>query len=406
MKRAAHALGILVWLVIALPTAAGEASKEVAQAQAIELANALSPTSFYSDPVSLAGTRPGDLLRQEAFAGYSVVEGMKAVRILYHSLDGGRGDVVTSAVVLVPPGPTPEGGWPVIAWAHGTSGVARPCAPSLMKDLYYGSPILTDMLMGGFAVVATDYRGLGTAGPTQYGGKQAQAFDVIYAIPAARAAVPELGRRWVADGHSQGGFTTWGVAELESQLQDDGYLGAISVAGAFQVDELMQTLNQGEGAFYLAYIAAGIQGRFPAFRPEDLLSHAPMQSYSEVTTQGCWYYAHALYKDIPRGTTLKEGWQDNVLVKKWVKENNEGVIRINKPLLVLAGEADKTIPIEGVRRIVQRAYRAGSALTFRSYPGLDHSPVMVESIPFQLQWIRERMSGTKAGSTCAATAAK
>jgi pimeloyl-ACP methyl ester carboxylesterase len=406
MKRATQALGILGWLVIALPVAADDASREVAEAQAIELANALPPTRFYSDPVSLTGTKPGDLLRQEGFAGYTVVEGMKAVRILYHSQDAARGDVVTSAVVLVPPGTAPQGGWPVIAWAHGTSGVAQPCAPSLMKDLYYGTPVLTAMLTGGFAVVATDYRGLGTAGPTMYGSKQAQALDVIYAMPAARAAVPELGRHWVADGHSQGGFTTWGVAELESQVKDDGYLGAISVAGAFQVDELMQTLNQGEGAFYLAYIASGIQGRFPAFRPEDLLSHGPMQLYSRVTAQGCWYYAHALYKDIPKGTTLKEGWKDNVLVKKWVKENNEGVIRISKPLLVLAGEADRTIPIEGVRRIVQRACRAGSALTFKSYPGLDHSPVMVESLPYQLEWIRERLAGTRAASTCTASTAK
>ncbi len=406
MKRVIRALSIAGWLVLALPVAADEVSKEVAEAQATELANALPPTSFYSDPVSLTRTRPGDLLRQEAVDGYSVVSGMKSVRILYHSQNAAHGDVVTSAVVLVPPGPTPPGGWPVIAWAHGTSGVAQSCAPSLMKDLYYGTPVLAAMLTGGFAVVATDYRGLGTAGPTMYGSKQAQALDVIYAMPAARAAVPQLGRRWVADGHSQGGFTTWGVAELESQLKDDGYLGAISVAGAFQVDELMQTLNQGEGAFYLAYIASGIQGRFPAFRPDDLLSREPMQSYSRVTAQGCWYYAHALYKDIPQGTTLKEGWKDNVWVRKWVKENNEGAIRINKPLLVLAGEADRTIPIEGVRTIVRRACRAGSGLTFRSYPGLDHSPVMVDSLAYQLEWIRERLAGTRAAGTCAALAVK
>ena len=74
-----------------------------------------------------------------------------------------------------------------------------------------------------------------------------------------------------------------------------------------------------------------------------------------MTTQGCWYYAHALYQDVPRGTTLKAGWQNNVLVKNWVRENAEGVVRITKPLLVLAGEADATIPIEGVRQVVQRA---------------------------------------------------
>jgi alpha-beta hydrolase superfamily lysophospholipase len=166
------------------------------------------------------------------------------------------------------------------------------------------------------------------------------------------------------------------------------------------VDELMQSLNVSAGAFYLAYIASGIHGRFPAFAQQELLSPAPMQLYSEVTTQGCWYYAHALYKDVPSGTTLRAGWKNNVLMNKWVKENAEGMVRITKPLLVLAGEADATIPIEGVRQAVQRACRAGSEVTFKSYPGLDHSPVMPESIPTQLAWIRDRMAGKKAISTC------
>ena len=46
--------------------------------------------------------------------------------------------VLATGVVLVPSGEPPAGGWPVIAWAHGTAGVARVCAPSLMKDTYIG----------------------------------------------------------------------------------------------------------------------------------------------------------------------------------------------------------------------------------------------------------------------------
>lgn len=52
---------------------------------------------------------------------------------------------------------------PVIAWAHGTSGVARRCAPSLMKDVEYGTEGLMPMVAAGFAVVATDSAGLGRA---------------------------------------------------------------------------------------------------------------------------------------------------------------------------------------------------------------------------------------------------
>ena len=233
MQRAINVLSIAAWLALALPVAVMKHPRRSWRRRRSNGRTRCRPRA--STPARFPSPGPaGDLLRQERFAGYTLIEGVRAVRILYHSLDAVRGDVVTSAVVLIPPGAAPQGGWPVIAWAHGTSGVAPQCAPSLMRDVYYGAPVLAAMLKGGFAVVATDYHGLGTPGPSQYGSKQAQAFDVIYAMPAARTAVPELGRRWVVDGHSQGGFTAWGVAELESKLKDDGYLGAISVAGAFR----------------------------------------------------------------------------------------------------------------------------------------------------------------------------
>ncbi|MGO9718029.1 MAG: hypothetical protein ACLPV2_13745 [Steroidobacteraceae bacterium] len=169
---------------------------------------ALPRTAFYQSP-SLGESKPGDLLRKEDFAGYAVPQGVRAVRVLYHSLSSRGIDVATSAVVLIPAGEAPPGGWPVIAWAHGTSGVARMCAPSLMKDLVYGEEGLMPMVRAGFAVVATDYHGLGTDGLHEYLNKVAQSRDVIYSIPAARAAVPELGRRWVVVGHSQGGLAAW-----------------------------------------------------------------------------------------------------------------------------------------------------------------------------------------------------
>src|SRR6516162_6147873 len=101
------------------------------------------------------------------------------------------------------------------------------CAPSLLKDMEYGEEGLMPMVRAGFAVVATDYHGLGTDGPHQYINKTAQGRDVIYSIPAARAAVPSLGKKWVVVGHSQGGTSAWSVAEMQYTLKDPTYLGAI-----------------------------------------------------------------------------------------------------------------------------------------------------------------------------------
>lgn len=184
-----------------LPAAADEPAlpHSLAEAVRMEKADALPRTPFYEAP-SLAATKPGDLLRKAAYTGYTLPVGARAIRILYHSLSADGGDVATSGVVLIPAGDPPSGGWPVIAWAHGTTGVARMCAPSLQKDTAYGEEGLMPMVRAGFAVVGTDYHGLGTIGPHQYVNKIAQARDVIYSIPAARAAVPALGRRRVAVG--------------------------------------------------------------------------------------------------------------------------------------------------------------------------------------------------------------
>ena len=76
--------------------------------------------------------------------------------------------IAVSGVVVVPAGPAPAGGRPVVAWAHPTTGVARHCAPSLVPEVLSWIPGLDAMLARGFVVAATDYPGLGTVGPHPY----------------------------------------------------------------------------------------------------------------------------------------------------------------------------------------------------------------------------------------------
>jgi pimeloyl-ACP methyl ester carboxylesterase len=379
--------------------------KTVAEARSLEQSDRLPLTDFYTTPANLISTKPGDLLRKETFTGYSLPKGASAVRILYHSKDATGGDVATSGVVLIPAGTVPRGGWPVIAWAHGTSGVARLCAPSAMKDVYYGEEGLMPMVRAGFAVVATDYHGLGTDGPHQYVNKVAQAHDVIYSIPAAHAAVPGLSPKWVADGHSQGGLAAWGVAELEHGLADPGYLGAVSVAGVARESDFFAHLGSTPGVgFYLAFMAAGIHARYPEFDPRDLISDGVVAHYDDVTTNGCFYYAYSTYAALPMGTLLRDGWNKSPWVHRFFEGNIEGREPIGGPLLVIAGESDQTVPIVAVREAVKRLCDSDQPVTFKSYPGLDHDPTMEKSTPAQLSWIRDRFAGKAAGSSCKAGA--
>jgi pimeloyl-ACP methyl ester carboxylesterase len=405
MPRAMFWNNASVWLFVAAAALSVESGafaqdmpKSVPDAIALEKADSLPITDFYAPPADLSASKPGQLLRKEPFTGYSLPKGATAVRILYHSLDATGKDVATSGVVLIPAGTPPPRGWPVIAWAHGTSGVARLCAPSVMKDVYYGDEGLMPMVAAGFAVVATDYHGLGTPGPHQYVNKTAQSRDVVYSIPAARSAVSTLGAKWVVDGHSQGGLAAWGVAEAEHDLKDGDYLGAVSVAG--EVD-FFAHLNDTPGVgFYLAFMAAGISARYPEFKPADLLSDGMMAHYADVTTKGCFFYGYATYADVPVGTLLRPNWHDSPWVHQFFEANAVANAPIGGPLFVIAGEADQTVPLGAVRGAVKKMCAMKQLVTFRSYPGLDHDPTMEKSTPAQLEWIRERFAGKAARSNC------
>jgi len=88
-------------------------------------------------------------------------------------------------------------------------------------------------------------------------------------------------------------------------------------------------------------------------------------------------------------------------VRRFFKENELGETAVAGPLFVIAGEADATVPIEGVRQTVERACKIGSPqLSFRSYPGFDHDPAMAGTVADQLEWISARFAGTPAASSC------
>ncbi|MEY2884350.1 MAG: hypothetical protein RL490_2074, partial [Pseudomonadota bacterium] len=80
--------------------------------------------AFYSWTTSVPKGAP-HIVRRAAFAAKaSLVEAGVSERVLYTSRGGpdGRKPIIVSGGVYLPKGTPPTGGWPVIAWAHGTVG--------------------------------------------------------------------------------------------------------------------------------------------------------------------------------------------------------------------------------------------------------------------------------------------
>ena len=359
-------------------------------------------TPFYDTPTPLPPGTPGQLIRSQAAEGYDLPKGVRAVRILYHSQNEDGEDVAASGVVLLPPGNAPKDGWPVIAWAHGTSGVARICAPSMMKEVYYGNLGLFPMLQAGFAVIAVDYAGLGTQGPHHYMSINEQATDVINGVRAAHDAVADLSPRWVVDGHSQGGGAAWFVAQQEAILRDPNYLGAVAVAPALNVAWLIHSMGpDNQASFYDVFVSYGIKARFPQFNVADMLTEPALAQYPAMTTEGCWFHGYATENSHLLGmSTVKPHFEDNPWVREFEHMDFFGH-RPARPLLVLAGGADQSVPLQSIQPIAVKACSLGYPLQFRIFPGLDHEPLMDKSTSVQLRWIRARFAGKSESDNCA-----
>ena len=177
-----HVSGALTALALALGG--------LAISVAVHRATPGEPGPFYTAPSPLPDGPPGTIIRTEVIDGFH--EGATTHRVLYTSTGFDGAPVAVSGIIVVPDGPAPAQGRKVIAFTHGTVGVATNCSPSLQGSkalpVYEG---LDEFVAAGYVVAATDYQGLGTPGPHPYlvGASAAMnALDIVRAAANLGAA--------------------------------------------------------------------------------------------------------------------------------------------------------------------------------------------------------------------------
>lgn len=352
-------------------------------------------TKFYDISNVPRSARPGTLIRSQQTYDYALSADVVTDRILYYSRTANGDPVAVSGVVIVPEKPAPAAGWPVIAWAHGFEGVARQCAPSLRDNLVEG-PLLSMYINLGYAVVVTDYAGLGTASRNAYLDMQSNAADVIYSVPAARAAVPELAARWVAMGIGEGGLAVAAISEMESDIRDANYLGGIALSGIVDGSNLLDLHTTPGSSHRPELLAYGIKSVFPQFQPANILSDKALNTYSQIETSCAGTDSGA---QLPADQALKSNWQQNEFVKKFVERNTLGQKPAYRGLLVLASEADPpTIAL--TTQAVARLCKRGDRVQFYRYGSPSPEAVIGDSARDQISWIQSRFASQPMPSNC------
>ncbi len=199
-------------------------------------------TEFYTPPNPLPPGEPGDLVRAEPSRLVLEPSGQlgaimaTGTRIMYRSTDArGNPDVVTGTY-FEPYNDWPgQGPRPLIVYGPGTQGQGDQCAPSrqfnqgihwspyLDITFNYEELFVATMVARGFAIVMTDYEGLGTLGTVHtYVNRLSQGHAMLDAARAARL-LPDTsltpGGPMAFWGYSQGGGAAASAAELAPQLR-------------------------------------------------------------------------------------------------------------------------------------------------------------------------------------------
>jgi alpha-beta hydrolase superfamily lysophospholipase len=396
MEAIPRLIAISLFCIVGLLTEAASARTQAkASMKRSDLFRSLPLTKFYDTPDPLPPGNPGDLIRSTSFDEYDLPPEVNAIRFIYHSQTAAGADVPVSGVILFPDSKPPAEGWPIIAWAHSWTGVARSCAPSLARNLQHG-PFLAMYVHLGYAVVATDYAGLGTASRSAFADISSNASDVIYSVAAARRAMLQLGPHWIAMGTDEGGMAVIGVAELESGLHDPNYLGSIAISRLGD----MQNLYASPSA--LSYkmpllLAYGIKTAFPQFNVSDMLMPGATSLYDKIS-QSCDEGGNQ--SEASANAMLKPGWKTNSFVQKYFERNRLGLRPAGVPLLVIGSEADPSIA--ETAKIVTRLCKEGARVQFEELPESDPGRVIGDSARDQMAWIQSRFANAAPRDNCSA----
>jgi acetyl esterase/lipase len=354
---------------------------------------------------SEADGTPGGVISVSPMPG--APDGASAYRILYASLGLAGEPIPVSGVVIVPTGPAPPGGLPIVAWAHPTTGIVSRCAPSLARVFFASVQGLRAMLTRGYIVVATDYPGLGTPETHPYLVGVSEGRAVLDSVRAVRQ-IPGIGagRAFAVWGHSQGGQAAIYAGLLVQQYAPELQLvGVAAAAPATDLRTLMvDDLGTGGGnnitamtlwswsRIYETPMEAVVT---PAAIPViNRLANLCIERWFDVfirrgPTQGL-EKSFLKVKDFPD----KEPW------RRLLTENTPGPLSPGIPVFVAQGTADALVRPAVTASYVDTLCRHGSKVRLEVLQGVGHAFIARDAADDAVAWIASRFSGKSPPDDC------
>ncbi|MEV6774265.1 lipase family protein [Nocardia sp. NPDC051030] len=355
-------------------------------------------------PLAAAAPAPGtgEFTSAEPLAEIATPPGsVNSERFLYTSTTARDAPTTASAAVYFPPGEAPTGGWPVIAWAHGTIGLGDQCAYSIAgpgardRDWAY----LGAWLKQGYAIVAADYAGLGTPGDHPYLNGVVEAHNVVDSVKAATSHYSSLSKKWVVVGQSQGGGAAVTTARYATEFggPDLDYRGAVGTGVPAYIENILLPLGPGVppiklGAHttgYLLYILDGLRTSYPELNIESYLNDSGRYWLDRANTS-C---LDDLGNELTAGNVVIGNLFSRPLAQipdlQGVLTRYMGVPEsgYDKPVFMGQGLFDTDVVTPATLAFAARLRANGQPVTLHTYP-TDHSGTVNASLSDSIPFVR------------------
>lgn len=322
----------------------------------------------------------------------SLPDASRAERTAYGTLDQHGQPAIATSATFLPHGTPPPGGWPVIAWAHGTTGLGDDCAPSTNPRSERDASYLGHWLRQGYAVVASDYVGLGTPGLLSYLNGSSTARAIVDSVVAARADGLPLAPEWALVGQSQGAGAALNTAVRATDLGAPAgldYRGVVATGAPANIEHIFQWGGPGFPPValpvglnvYAAYILAGFREQHPELGVDALLTPRGHEIVDAAET--------LCYADMREAV---EGFQVSEALERPLKEIPDVFGHLqrymgtpatgyDRPVFLGQGLLDMDVPAPSALSLAAEMTANREPLELHVFPDRDHSGTVHAATP-------------------------
>ena len=344
------------------------------------------------------------------YTASSIATASESVVMTYKMLGVKGTEVQATALVFTPKAAAPVGGWPIVVWAHGTTGVADECAPSRSALNSNVQVMIDQFLAAGYVVVAPDYEGLGEKMNDQlhpFLNLKSESYAITDAVVAARNYLgSKVSKQWMTVGHSQGGHAALGAAEYAVRANLD-YKGTVAVAPA---SHLALILTEGEKAAaaeanlnkkiealasldtFTALITAGLRNQNSALQYSQIFK-SPTDQIAKNAESDCYDvlgnkfgYAMGQYAGSNSGSLdnyprTQPNFMNISSVNNFLKKDSQPLqVKISTPIVIYQGELDTTVPKQVTDILVSSDAAKKSQISYRTSVNWDHGSAYVANL--------------------------